>query len=393
VSDRRRDDAERSGRRHDPEAPAAAPGTRARADGGTADSRAGRSTRVTIARREVASLRSEKTIVLALAIQLFVAAFSSFLVVGLVSLYSPSGGGFTPTVAVAGNASEDVLRAASDPGGGGAADLRRYPGITEARSAFRAEQVDAVLLANETGEGAVRVTALVPEGDVRTTVVVVAVRDTLESLERTLRDEFARQGRLPETVPVPQNVPTSPYFSFTYTVLVPLLMFLPAFISGSIAVDSLTEEVQRGTLELLLVAPVDLSTVVDAKVLSAATLAPAQALLWVALLSANGTAVANPLGLGVVVAGVATALVVGGAGIALATPDRRQAQFLYSSGVLGTAVVASLLPEHPANTVAKLAVGSATTATWVAVAGYATLGVVAYLAVRVGVTRVDPEGL
>ena len=48
-----------------------------------------RDPRVVIARRDVASLSREKTIVLALFIQLFVAAFSSFLVVGLTSLYSP----------------------------------------------------------------------------------------------------------------------------------------------------------------------------------------------------------------------------------------------------------------------------------------------------------------
>ena len=54
------------------------------------------SPRATIARRDLASLRSEKTIVLALLIQLFIAAFSSFLVVGLTSLYDPGsvqGGG------------------------------------------------------------------------------------------------------------------------------------------------------------------------------------------------------------------------------------------------------------------------------------------------------------
>lgn len=33
-----------------------------------------------------------------------------------------------------------------------------------------------------------------------------------------------------------------PYFGFTYTVLVPLLTFLPVFLSGSIAVDAITEE-------------------------------------------------------------------------------------------------------------------------------------------------------
>ena len=39
--------------------------------------------RLTIAGRELAGLRAEKTILLAIGIQLFIAAFSSFLVVGL----------------------------------------------------------------------------------------------------------------------------------------------------------------------------------------------------------------------------------------------------------------------------------------------------------------------
>lgn len=127
--------------------------------------------------------------------------------------------------------------------------------------------------------------------------------------------------------------------------------------------------------------------------LSAATLAPAQAALWVVLLEIDGTTIARPVGVVAMVAGLATALVVVGAGIALLAPDRRQAQFLYSSGVLAAALVASLLPEHPANTVAKLAVGSTTTGTWLAVVAYVALGAVAYLAVRVAVGRLDPEGL
>jgi len=375
----------RPGAEHDPEPPRPARAT----DGGR--ERAGRSTRVTIARREVASLRSEKTILLALSIQLVVAAFSSFLVVGLVSLYSPSGSGVQPTVGVTGNASGAVLEAAAEAESD--VDVLEYPESDAAAQGLRNGAIDATVRADRLPSGQVRVRATVPEGDVQTTVTVVAVRDVLETLERDLRDDYAREGRLPDPLPVPERVPASPYFGFTYTVLVPLLMFLPAFISGSIAVDSLTEEVQRGTLELLRVAPVDLSTIVDAKVLSAATLAPVQVALWIALLRVNGTGVANPLGLLGVVAGLSTALVVAGAGIALTTPDRRQAQFLYSVGVLAAAVVAGLLPEHPANTVAKLAVGSPTATTWVAVAGYVALGVVAYVAVRVGVARVDPERL
>jgi ABC-type Na+ efflux pump permease subunit len=351
-----------------------------------------RDPRLVIARRELRSLTSEKTIVLALVIQLFVATFSSFLVVGLVSLYSPgSAGGFTPDFGVTGNASGPVAAAAQDVGG---LDLREFPGETEARAAFDRGDVDATLAANYAGNGSVRVVATAPETSLRTTLVVVKTREVLEELERGLRERFVEEGRI-DTRPLalPTETGSSPYFGFTYTVLIPLLMFLPVFISGSIAVDSLTEEVQRGTLELLRSAPITLSTIVDAKVLSTATLAPAQAALWLALLRINGTAIAEWPALLAMVAGISAAVVAVGTGISLVAPDRRQAQFLYSSGMLVLALGGVLLPEHPANTVAKLAIGSATDATWIAVAGYALLGVVALAVVRAGVRYVDAEGL
>ena len=389
------DDAD--GNRPSTDPPAPEPGTRAATDpeedGRLAHLR--RTPRVAIARREIVSLRSEKTILLAVAIQVFVAAFSSFLVVGLVSLYDPGANQqVTVDAVVAGDASAELLDALDDTEGIDAIELDS-PGA--ARRAFDNSVgggVDVAIVANRSADSELSVTVVAPRESVRTTLVVARTRNALETLERSLRIEYAREGRLPvEPLALPDRVSASPYFSFSYTVLVPLLMFLPAFVSGSIAVDSLTEEVQRGTMELLRVAPVTLSDVVDAKLVSTASLAPLQAAAWLGLLAVQGTAIARPVALVCLVAGVSTAVVAVGVGIALLTPDRRQAQFLYSTGVLVLGAASLVLPEHPANTVAKLAVGSATPATWTATAGYVALGTLAYLAVRVGVARVDPEGL
>lgn len=70
--------------------------------------------RLVIFRKELRSVLDEKTIVLAITIQLFIAAFSSFLVIGLVAMYDPAsvrGGGLK--VGVAGG------RLPGDVGGGG----------------------------------------------------------------------------------------------------------------------------------------------------------------------------------------------------------------------------------------------------------------------------------
>jgi len=346
--------------------------------------------RLAVARRELAALKSEKTIVLALSIQLFIAAFSSFLVVGLVSLYDPGNvEGYTPSVGVAGNASGDLDAAIDEVGGVVAVE---YGTTGEANAAFADGQVDATLVANRTANGTVQVTATVPEENLRTTVLIVKLRDVLEQLERTERDRL-RHRLEAEPLDLPDRVAASPYFGFTYTVLVPLLVFLPVFIGGSVAVDSLTEEVQRGTLELLRVAPLTLRDVVDGKLIAAAGLAPAQVVLWLGLLSFNGTRIAHPVALVVVAAGFSLAVVAVGLGIALLAPDRRQAQLLYSSGVLVVFTAATLLPAAPPNVVAKLAIGSATTLSWVAAAGYVALGVLAAGAVRAAVARTNPESL
>ncbi|WP_135822455.1 ABC transporter permease [Halostella litorea] len=346
--------------------------------------------RLAVARRELAALKSEKTIVLALAIQLFIAAFSSFLVVGLVSLYDPGNvEGYNPSVGVAGNASDDLGAAIDEVGGVTAVE---YDAAGEAGTAFADGRVDATLVANRTANGTVRVTATVPEENLRTTVLVVKLRDVLEQLERTERDRLShRLERQP--LDLPGRVAASPYFGFTYTVLVPLLVFLPVFISGSVAVDSLTEEVQQGTLELLRVAPLTLRDIVDGKLVAAAGLAPAQVALWLGLLAFNGTRIAHPAALVGVAAGFSLAVVAVGLGIALLAPDRRQAQLLYSSGILLVFTAATLLPAAPPNVVAKLAIGSATTLSWVAAAGYVALGVVCVAVVRAAVGRANPESL
>jgi ABC-type Na+ efflux pump permease subunit len=340
--------------------------------------------RLTIAGREVRSLLNEKTILLALAIQLFVAAFSSFLVVGLVSLYDPGGvGGVTIETAVAGEDGRDLAEAVAETPG---LNANRFETRAGARTAFSSRTVDAALLASQGADGVTEVQVLVPDSNVRTTIVVVQVRKALKTYERMERSQRA-EGLTETTLELPPRAVTSPYFGFTYTVLVPLLLFLPVFIGGSITVDSLTEEIDRGTLELLRVAPVTMTQIVEGKLLAAAGLAPLQAALWMLLLGVNGTPVSNIPALIALTAGAAMIVVVLGAGIALLAPDRRAAQTIYSLGVLGVFGLAALTPVNPANLAARLAIGSADPLAYVAVGGVIAVGVVAVSAARTVVPR------
>ncbi len=341
-------------------------------------------------RREITSLRSEKTILLAIAIQLFIAAFSSFLVVGLVSMYDPTGVGAPETeIAITGEDPSSLIAVANQQSG---LEITVVQDPAVAQASFQSGEVDAVLEATRNSDGQLLIDATLPDEGLQTTLLVVQVRETLEALEQTER--LAMSDRLTEEpLLVPNQIDASPYVSFIYTILLPLLLFLPAFISGSIIVDSLSEERQRGTLELLRVAPLSFVDVVDAKLLAVTALAPIQAIAWLVLLVLNGTQIANPVALVVMVAALSLLVAAVGAGVALTAPDRRQAQLLYSVGLVGALVVASLLPEHPANTVAKFAIGSATATTWLLLAGYCLLAILAVGVLRTGVDRLAAERL
>ncbi|MDY6765102.1 MAG: ABC transporter permease [Halobacteria archaeon] len=346
---------------------------------GSESLRVGVKRRLTIARREIASLRSEKTIILALIIQLFIAAFSSFLVVGLVSLYNPSSvPGGEITFGVTGDAGNELASAIDDKERW---EIRRYADFESAMESFRSGEVNAVFNARKLENGKVNVTAIAPESSLRTTLVVVQIKDALEEFERYKRDQLSsRLEKKP--VSLPPETDSSPYFGFTYTVLIPLLMFLPVFISGSIVSDSITEEFERGTLELLRVSPLSELTIIDGKMIAMTLLVPAQTAVWLSLLMLNGTTIANPLEIIAMMTAFALAVVTIGSVVGLRFRDRRQSQFIYSTAIIVVFGVVHLLPETPSNTIAKLSIGSPTLLSHLMVAIYVLGAVCVYVGAR-----------
>ncbi|GAB7008319.1 ABC transporter permease [Halorubrum trueperi] len=335
--------------------------------------------RLTIAGRELAGLRAEKTILLAIGIQLFIAAFSSFLVVGLVSMYDPGAlDGAEIEVAAAGDAVDDLERAAAEVDG---TSVTRYEDVGAARSAFDRNAADAIVVVNRDDGGGISAVVTAPDATVETTVIVVQLRELLRTYELNERGE--RADFLDESpLPLPERTGSSPYFTFTYTVLIPVLVFLPVFISGSLVVDSVTEEIDRGTLELLRVAPVTLGEIIDGKAMAAVAIAPGQALLWLLLLRANGTPVANVPSILVLMTALTALVVALAVAIAALAPDRRAAQFLYSVGVLVLFGGATAMAGGPANAVARLAIDSVDATTTALVVAYTGIAVVAYAGVR-----------
>lgn len=315
-----------------------------------------------IARKEWNSLLLEKTLILAMIIQLLIASFSSLLVIGLASFFDPSALN-----------NYDMERGKIGVVGGGELKQflhdshihpRYYQDIDPALTDFNNNRIDAVLVIPPTisnGSEIIQLKLYLPESDIRGTIVTMQLKKPLEDFEAYVRDVRApRIGFEPVRLYVDEILKkTSTYFEFIYGILIPLLVFTPVFISGGLIIDMVTEEYERRTMELLVVAPMSFSQILQGKMLVAVLIVPMQALLWLALVGLNRIAVHNIFWILIVTTVMATVIVLLGAIIAVKYRDRTLSQYLYSLILILLFLGAYLVTDSPFNLVTRLSSGAA----------------------------------
>lgn len=338
----------------------------------------------------------ERTILLAVVIQVVVAGFSSFLVVGLSALVDPNA---FPTEArgvilLDNDAMEDPRLVRALRGAG--------LGVVEPNALGPGEHSDADVwnaYARGTGSGAlfltpspdpaapVNLTLILPEGDLTTTLTLSQVKQALEQYERVLREE--REARIFFDPVYVDNAAKAGSYAFVYSLLVPLLVFLPVVLAGALCADSLTEEVQRKTLPILLASPATPADVVEGKLLANVAVAPLLAAAWFLLLGLNDLAVPFWGAVGILLLASALSFLLGllACAIALATRDRNKAHVTYASAMFLLLGLSLALPVSPANAVALLAAGSAHAGVWALVAGFAAAAILGAVGLRVALRR------
>lgn len=323
-----------------------------------------------LAGKDLRDILRERTIVVSLIVQLFVAGFSTFLSVGLMGLYDPSSIEQFPTARVG----------YVGPGGFDAylddvSNLVVVPTSVEQGSEdFRAGRLEAVVEETwTTPEGERTITLLLPDGTVEGTLLLTQVKALLQDYQDDLRQ--TRDERLvQELVYAPQGTGRGGSFSLVYSSILPLLVMTPVFLAGAIAGDSFIHEIQTRSMLLLRASPLSNWGIVLAKLVVPVALAPLQVLLWVGLLAANDLPVAN---LGLVLATTALlALLLASLSLGLAAWVRHegQVQAAYALSVLVLAATSLALPADPLNLIALLSSGSTPPVVW------ETLGVLVGLA-------------
>ena len=325
-----------------------------------------------IAKKEFRGLFSERTILLAILLQLIIALFSSFLMVGLTSMYDPSSlskySRFRYNVAYAGNDSQ-VLDYLTN-----SRDFRVYVmDLSEGVAALKERKLSAVIWVPETlpdAQEPVKITLYTLQNDLQSAIVDVKLRDIFLIYETDLR--AVRADRLHDT-PVPLSIPKESrggdFYEFVYGLLIPLLVFMPAIISSALVIDLLTEEYQHDTLETLISTPVTFTEMVWGKMLACELLVPVQAGAWILLLMINGIAIENAGLILIQVSVTSFILILLGTLTALHYRERTAAQFIFSTALVVVMLLALALPDNPLNLLTRLAVGTAGVEQWIVLGG------------------------
>ena len=305
-----------------------------------------------IVSHELKSVRKEKTIMFAMLIQLFIASFSSILLVGLMAFYDPDSIGQNTNidlrVGVIGdnqNRFTALLRQRN-------LHVRVFTDADEAERAFKAGAIDTIVFIPDVKNNIVEMKLVLPEMDSRATIVLMVLRGPLEQYENYLRKQLGVQVRYGDMGGKPYTT-----YEFLYTLIIPILMFFPAFVAGSMVVDSISEEIQNNTLATLLSAPVSLNLILFAKKAASVIIAIMQCILWALLLQFNGFAIQNLVLVLAFSMIIAATISLTASLISLLFRDRERSQFIYSIIVVIAVGVSFFLDPSPFGMVARLATG------------------------------------
>ncbi|MDD3406577.1 MAG: ABC transporter permease [Methanomicrobium sp.] len=314
-----------------------------------------------IAKKELRSLSGEKTIILAILLQLFIAMFSSFLLIGLASMYNPDSisqySNIRYPIAYAGESTDfpEFLK-----------DYRDFivydMDLSTAVAALKERKLSAVIWMPDIAPDSqypIKITLYTIENDISSSLVSVKLKNAMIDYEEKLRD--IRDDRLtqnPVTIEIPPAGPSGDFYEFVYGLLIPLLLFMPAIISGALIIDLITEEYQENTLETLMSTTVTFPEMIWGKIAACFILVPLQAAGWLALLIINGISISGVAPILLHLSAASLILVLIGALCALKYHERTNSQFVFSAAIVVILLIFLALPMNTANIIVRLSVES-----------------------------------
>lgn len=305
-----------------------------------------------ILNKEIRAVRKEKTIMLAIIIQLLIASLSSVILVGLMSFYDPSSIGqntnINMKIGITGDFQSPLTKMLQE------SHIRTFPFSDQASAeeAFNKGSIDAIMHIPLGSQGITDMQLYLPESDSKSTVILMVLKEPLKKYENYLREE---NGVLVSYSDIKGRPNTT--YEFLYTFIIPMLMLFPAFIAGSIVIDTLSEEFENNTLDTLLAAPISLNEMLAGKLTAAVFIAAVQCALWPVLLYFNRIYIENIVPVLLLAIIIAAFISISSAIISIYFKDRERSQFIYSIALMVAGSVSYFLDPSPFSLMSRLAAG------------------------------------
>ncbi|HWQ64472.1 MAG TPA: ABC transporter permease subunit [Methanospirillum sp.] len=344
----------------------------------------------TITKKELRGLANEKTILLAILLQLFIALFSSFLMVGLSAMYDPttygSVSGVKYGVGVVGN--DTILTRLLDEN----PSFRSYQmNLSVALGALKERKLSAVIWTSETppeSKDPVSLTLYTIKNDIQSAVIEVKIKEVFLKYEDILRD--VRSDRItkhPVTMTSARPVSSNTFYEFIYALLIPLLLFMPAIISAGLVIDLITEEYQQQTIDTLRTTPASMNEIIWGKISACILLVPMEAGLWLVLLILNKIQIGSLPEILLQVIFASSALILVAALLALYYQDRTKSQFIFSTAAVILLLLTLAFPGNPLNIIAQLASDSPAPLFWPVLLVFICFCIILTMLIRVTVRK------
>jgi len=140
-------------------------------------------------KRELRAVTREKTIMIAVLIQLCLASFSSVIIMGLVAYYDPESIALNARVSIRAGVVGDTESALARFLEAGKVRVRTFASPEAAEAAFKAGRVDTIIYIPDETSGVVDMQLYLPESESRSTVILMMLQEPLKKYENYLRKE------------------------------------------------------------------------------------------------------------------------------------------------------------------------------------------------------------
>ena len=332
-----------------------------------------------IAFREVRAMLREKSFVLIILMELLLVSSSGLLSVGYVILTSPESSGMLSQLGrlVYVGVVTDTRLQFSDVLEEGNVHHTFYDSLDLARKDLREGLLDAVL-AGDVGsdERPSTVTLYVPSNSPKAALTKLALKKVLVRLEDRLRERkvgLYAPGLEFTSYEIMRFKPQARYVEVYFIFTLPLLLFLPCVVSGSLVIDSITQDLESKRILNLVAAPLSSWELVLGKVLGSFLLTISQCVLWLAVLSLTFVSPVNHIPLILICTLYAVIFMNAGSILALRLKKMRSSQILYTFVSMTAISLFSpfanihplLLEFSPSYLITRIALGTPPTAfTW-----------------------------